>query len=368
MPSFWEQQVMSGYDFVIVGAGIMGCSIAYELKQKHPGASIAIMERGLLSQGASTKNAGFACFGSPTEILYDIQLNGAQKTYDIITQRIEGLNLLTERLGNERMGKTKDGGYELLMQDTLDIAAIEELNAWLLPVFHQPAFEDRSDKITSFGFASSVKQLIYTRFESQIDSGKMMMHYWRLLQEKGVQIITGAQVMQVGDGMLEITNEHTGVCKIKASKIIVCTNAFVKELLPELHIKPGRGQVLITEEIPSLPFKGSFHFDEGFYYFRNVGNRVLFGGGRNIDMLAEETTAFEPNEEILADLQHKLHTMILPGIHHTIAHSWQGIMGFSSNKTPVIQHVSDTVMYVMSCNGMGVAMSPGIARKAVQDI
>ena len=37
--------------------------------------------------------------------------------------------------------------------------------------------------------------------------------------------------------------------------------------------------------------KGAFHYDEGYVYFRNIDNRVLLGGGRNLAK-AETTDVF----------------------------------------------------------------------------
>ena len=39
--------------------------------------------------------------------------------------------------------------------------------------------------------------------------------------------------------------------------------------------------------------KGIFHLDEGFYYFRDYYNRVMIGGGRNLDFNNECTDKFE---------------------------------------------------------------------------
>ncbi|MBK8328991.1 MAG: hypothetical protein IPL09_05865 [Bacteroidetes bacterium] len=49
----------------------------------------------------------------------------------------------------------------------------------------------------------------------------------------------------------------------KGNRLLVCVNAFGTDLLPELDVKPGRGQVLITKPIEGLKFKGIFHFDKG---------------------------------------------------------------------------------------------------------
>ena len=58
--SYWEQkQWFKNIDFSIVGSGIVGLSTALFLKQRFPTSNIIILEKGILPQGASTKNAGF---------------------------------------------------------------------------------------------------------------------------------------------------------------------------------------------------------------------------------------------------------------------------------------------------------------------
>lgn len=367
MLSFWEQQTLTEYDFVVVGAGIMGCSVAFELREKFPDAKIVMLERGVFPTGASTKNAGFMCFGSPTEILSDIKLHGEKKAYEIIWQRVEGLKILLERLGDERTGRTPNGGYELISDYSLPKSTIDGLNEWLLPIFKLPVFSDVSQNISAFGF-KNVEQLLHCSMESQIDSGKMMSSYWKLLQDKNIQIITGAHVQHIQGNTIEVQNNATGSFTLKADKILLCTNAFINELLPDMPVKPGRGQVILTNEIENLSFAGSFHFDEGYYYFRNVGKRILFGGGRNLDFKTEETTAFESNPKIIQDLKKKLKEIILPDTPFEIEQQWQGIMGFSENKSPLVMSLNNYTKYLMSCNGMGIALSPFVAKVAVSGL
>ena len=62
--SYWElKSWFTNVDYTIVGSGIVGLSCALQLKDQFPKANILVLERGMLPQGASTKNAGFACFG-----------------------------------------------------------------------------------------------------------------------------------------------------------------------------------------------------------------------------------------------------------------------------------------------------------------
>ena len=82
--SFWEKELLvEKFDVTILGAGITGISTAISLVEKNPGIRVCVVERSGFSLGASTKNAGFSCFGSPTEILKDIQKMGEGQTYDL---------------------------------------------------------------------------------------------------------------------------------------------------------------------------------------------------------------------------------------------------------------------------------------------
>ena len=75
--SAWEQSTYyAPKDVVIIGCGFVGLWTAYELINKYPKMQITILERGIIPSGASTRNAGFSCFGSVSELMYDVQLMG----------------------------------------------------------------------------------------------------------------------------------------------------------------------------------------------------------------------------------------------------------------------------------------------------
>ena len=89
--SYWERTThFDGIDFLIIGAGIVGFSAAIEVKKKYPGAKIVILERGYLPTGASSKNAGFACFGSVTELVDDLSKMGEDSVFETVGKRWEG--------------------------------------------------------------------------------------------------------------------------------------------------------------------------------------------------------------------------------------------------------------------------------------
>ena len=112
--SYWElKEWFTNIDFTIVGSGIVGLNCAITLKKNHPKAKILILEKGILPQGASTKNAGFACFGSISEIIDDLNSHTEEEVFHLVQKRWEGLQLLRKNLGDTAIDFQQNKGFEL---------------------------------------------------------------------------------------------------------------------------------------------------------------------------------------------------------------------------------------------------------------
>ncbi len=381
MLSFWERESSIRYDYIIIGGGIIGLSTAITLKEREPNSSVLVLERGLLPSGASTKNAGFACFGSLTELLADIRTNGEHTTLTIVEQRIRGLAMLRQRLGDQTIGYEQIGGYELLLEKHVDaLAELESLNLLLRGIFKTDAFHVKNDKIAAFGFSEAhVRALVYSPFEGQIHTGNMMQALLHYALGKGVMYLTGAEARHIEETNTgaEVSIEHNRLHSTKqvifeARKIALCTNAFTNRFIHDIDIQPGRGQVFITRPMEGLRFNGIFHVDEGYYYFRRVssleGDRILFGGGRNLSPETEATTDFGLSYSIQQYLEEFLRTIIVPDLHAQakVEKRWTGIMGFSTNKLPIVKKTSERVVLGFGCNGMGIALGSVIGERTAQ--
>jgi glycine/D-amino acid oxidase-like deaminating enzyme len=362
--SFWEQDAMLNADFIVIGGGIIGLQTALELRQREPHASIVVLERGLLPSGASSRNAGFACFGSLTEILADIEELGQEAALALVERRWRGLNRLRRRLDNAALGFECFGGSELLLEKHLPaLQQLDSLNAMLRDLFGQAVFALDADVLGRCAFDPQVKAMVTNPFEAQIHSGRAMRSLARLAAQQGVEIHTGAEVVGLEDagGCVQVRVGGPQPLTFRAARVALCTSGATATLLPDCGIVPGRGQVMVTTPIPGLPWRGTFHMDEGFYYFRNVGERVLLGGGRNLDFDAEQTSDMALSHKIQAALEALLRETILPGRQFEIEHRWAGIMGFTAQGMPSVRMASDRVAIGFGCNGMGVALSADIA-------
>lgn len=363
--SFWEKEGwFSSLDFVIIGSGIVGLSAAIEIKNKKPKARVLVLEQGLLPHGASTRNAGFACFGSLSEILADIKAMGEEASIELIKRRWEGLRLLRDLVGDKDLGFTNQGGYDLYknadqFREAMEIVPL--LNRELKSIIGDNVFEDFTHQLKSSGF-SNVTNITGTRFEGQVDTGLMMQSLLRIAAEKGVLILNNAMVKNIHDTSNGVELETNIGVSISAKNCIVAVNGFARKLLKMEDVKPARAQVLITRPIEKLPFSGSYHFQEGYYYFRNVGNRLLFGGGRCLDLAGEETMSTSTSQFIQENLERLIHEMILPGINPEIEMRWAGIMGTGNDKNPIVKPLSNHVFCGVRLGGMGVAIGSLVGR------
>lgn len=370
MFSYWEQQSFADYQHIVIGAGVVGLSTAIELKGKYPKASVLVLERGLLPTGASTRNAGFACMGSVTELLDDLQHMNEEEMVLLYEWRELGLRMLRKRLGDEKIGYAANGSYELISEAEIEaINKIDYLNELLHPVIAQKAFKLANHKIAEYGFSPSyTKALIENMCEGELNSGKMMKALMAYAMHCGIEVKTGAEVLRFEEVGHKVNVEvkdpfRNEIWPLTCDTLSICTNAFTKKLLPEVDVTPGRGQVLITDPIEGLKFKGVYHFDKGYYYFREIDGRVLLGGGRNLDFKGEATHSFDLSERIQADLEQKLKEIIIPGTDFTIAQRWTGIMAFGENKYPIVKAFSPRVYGAFRMGGMGVALGSEIARQ-----
>ena len=293
---------------------------------------------------------------------------GEEKMLELVEMRFKGLQIIQKTFKNKTIDYKTTGGYELITENNLADekeldSKLNNLNSILSKVIDKKNIFRLSDsKIRKFGF-SHVTHLVENKLEGYLHSGKLCQALLRMVQALGVTVLNSIEIKgheQIGEHVVLYTNHEI---HLTCSKLLICTNGFAKELLPELNIVPARGQVLVTSEIPGLKFNGTFHYDGGYYYFRNLGKRVLLGGARNKAFEEETSSEMATTEKIQQELQSFLAKYILQGQEYLVTDRWSGIMGMGPEKMPIVQKMSDRIFCAVRLGGMGVALAPVIAEK-----
>lgn len=359
-PSYWERSILlRKFDFLILGAGLIGKQIALKLKAKHPHARIGIVDRSPISYGASTRNAGFACFGSVSEIVDDFKRSPQEDVLKLLNKRFMGIQALVSEFGADAIGYRNTGSYEIYTeQEEFDEAKshYQSINTLI---------KDYAGIDNTFQWQSAqalkmqcMDECLFNPHEGMINSGMLNETINQRTHQADIIPLYGLNVTQyhsIQDGYQLITD--TGI-ELNCSQLIIASNAFSSQLMPELDVVPARGQIIITKPLENIPFDGIFHNDKGYIYFRNIDNRVLLGGARNHFESEETTYDMHGSDVVYAHLKQYLETVILPGRPFEIDMHWSGIMAMGEEKIPIVKKVDEHLTLCVRMSGMGVALGP----------
>jgi hypothetical protein len=367
MYSYWDREsFLQPTDYVIIGGGLVGMWAAYYLKKGDKSLKIKILEKGIIPAGASTRNAGFACFGSVTELVDDLTRMSESEVFTLVEKRYRGLLALREILGDTEIDYRPLGGFEIFDSKSdfeKHESFIATFNTQLKKIIGENTYNVNSTKSSESGL-QGICGVIENKFEGQLNTGKMAKQLMHLCKNAGVEFMYGAEITDWADSGNEIHLQIKDLGILKASRVLFATNGFAKKLLPQLDVNPARAQVLITQPVEGLKLNGSFHYDKGYYYFRNVGNRILLGGGRNLDLNGETTSENGLTPVIQQKLEELLFNTICTYTKPVIDLRWSGTMGVGPVKYPIIQNVSKNAWCAVRLGGMGVALGTIVGSEA----
>lgn len=349
-------------DFAVIGGGIVGLCTSFFLKKKHPNSQVATFERSQFSAGASTRNAGFACFGSLTELLEDREKMSEAEVFGLLEKRWDGLQLLRSLIGDSNMDFSACGGVELFKHEDLTLfQAAEEflphVNRLVAEYIGQDAF-CVEENIHGFG---GINRTIRSKYEGKINAGKMYQALLNLARTEGVRTHFGCEIDSLEEHASGV-RMRTQFGDFDADRVMICTNGLAARFLPDLDVQPARNLVLVSTPM-NLQLKEVFHYDGGYVYFREIDGRLLLGGARNSDIENEFTSDFGTNQTVKNALIKLAKEVVLPGKKVIWEYEWSGIMGVGEKKMPLVGEVGQRISYAVRLGGMGVALGALLGRE-----
>ncbi|MFA9220518.1 MAG: NAD(P)/FAD-dependent oxidoreductase [Sediminibacterium sp.] len=357
--SYWERQsFLETFDVIVVGGGIAGLSTAIELKNKNLDLEIAVLERSWLSDGASSKNAGFACFGSISEFVDDMKDMSFDEVVNLGIRRFRGIEKLVKNYSEDVLKLDWNGGHELFFEEDKEsfiqcCKLVEKFNdAFHLKIGLRPYTVSTQSE---FQGILNLVGVISNKHEGGLNTGAMLRAMVERALKTGVKVFNGVEVngFQANGNQMEV---DTSVGIWKSRRLAFCISSFHAHLFEELEMQTKRNQVIVTMPIPDLKLNGTFHHQEGFNYFRNIDGRILMGGMRHLFPNTESTDVQGNTDEVIASLldfvQQKIHTTSALEIDL----AWSGILGVGQDERPVVTEAQENVFVGARLGGIGVAI------------
>ncbi|MHC4840374.1 MAG: NAD(P)/FAD-dependent oxidoreductase [Planctomycetota bacterium] len=353
--SYWEigQQLPTSAklpkrtDILIVGAGFMGCWLAYWIGKLHPGREVTIIERSASTMGASSRNAGFLTSGQLSEILNDIQRAGKEEVQQIFLRLRQGVRLVQQEFPDIKIDPCGSIDLDPLDDEKRSLAA--ELNALAdLEVFRP-------------------RDVIVGGTELQVlmnceDAGVNPVHVLQSLRVSSrARYVFNTDVLSFDHSSVEVRDRGT----VKFDKCFICTNSCIAELDKDSLVVPGRGQVIVTSAVETSTSRTLGYQNNGYDYYKFVNGRFLVGGGRHLFRAQETTSRFETTQNVREYLVEQA-TKIIGHSQFSVDYHWSGIMGFPDGEhlfSSPVKALGPNVTAIAGFGGMGVALTPVVAQE-----
>ncbi len=352
-------------DVAVVGAGVTGCSIAYQLAKR--GKTVAVFDRRGICSGASGRNGGITGTGSA------LHTSSAGEAIYALTS--ENFTMLQDELVREL-----DDNFSLLVTGMIDIATTEEQADFLKQaVVAQQAHgvevewldgADARDLMPAL--SPSVLGVEWKRNSGHLWPFQLVHAFANAARQYTVSFHTYTPVRRVLTQNGEVAGVETEFGSVEVGAVVVATNAWTRNLLPDLPdgaIVPARGQILVTQPVGQvLPMPFSTNYDKE-YGRQTHSGQILSGGFRRLDIdegLGAETEYVHP--PAMGGIARNLVSIFprLAGLR--VVRMWSGLMGFTADGLPMIGAYGENKgLYVAAgFNGGGFSYGPATGKAVGQ--
>lgn len=372
--SFWEQELYGqAFDLVVIGGGFSGLSTAYFAKKRQPRWRIAIVDQYSIQRLASTRNAGFACISSLSELIEDADAYGWESTLSLIEQRWKGLRMLEHIFNYKEIHYQNVPSGELFFEDQhfpfeKYANQIGEANHQLRSIVGSKYYRLEDANTTRTNFGAKATAYVQHLQEGQLQPARLAASWRNLCLESGIDLFEGVKVHAI-DKKNQIFQLSTGKMPLAAHRVLLAANGLSRHLLPSLEVGKVMNLVFVTKKMNGLKWRGNLHAESGYIYTRNVGERILIGGGRHLLPKGDQEEVSPEDEGMIQDYLGKwLVEMKIIDRKPEFEYKWKGYLGVGPEKEPILEAFDDRLFVLARLSGMGVALSTALGQKMGEKI
>lgn len=326
-------------DVVVVGGGNLGVWTAYWLARS--GADVTLIERDAISWGATGRNGGFVGAGLAGGLEATAERIGEDAAWSVWQLTQDGCDIVSRAVAEEGLDCDYRviGSIGLILGDA-DLDARRDAVSQMASrgiaaeVLDRPTLQE----LVKTPLGDEIAGAVYNSSSAAVHSSKYLASVATAASRHGARLCR-AEVTALEEnagGTLVVTDRGS----VQAGRVVVGINAWTDELIPALSglVVPVRGQILSYAPLPEVftTGAGAAITPTGEYWQQTLDGSIVIGGCRddapNKDVGVRDPS---PTPEVIARLEHVLPRLFpqLEGLQ--VAHSWAGLMAFTSDFLPV---------------------------------
>ncbi|MCM8763814.1 MAG: FAD-binding oxidoreductase, partial [Candidatus Omnitrophica bacterium] len=355
------EQIPDKTEIIVIGAGLMGCSIAYQLSKEKK--EVLVFEKRNIASGASGRNGGQV-----------IQLEGRDKNPETIIKRLEVAKENNKILTD--LEKELNFQFEYQRIGSLDIALNqEEWKDIKETVKIQKQAGDKEIELLSKKEVLKMCPMLteqvfgarYRESDGTINPFFLTHGFAFNAMKNGAKIFTHSPVKKIisENGIINGVELETGK-RIKSEIVINATNAWSYFLCPEIDILPLRQVAVVTEPVANLPVYPMEAFIDGDAIFTTTQTRSgnLVAGGFRTQARTRNLHYEESVKPIEISGSSAIFKRVFKGLKDVcIIRSWSGTMAVTGDCLPCIGKYPETEnLYIAAGFSNGMAYGPVVGK------
>lgn len=346
-------------DWVIVGAGYAGLAAARQLAVQQPGASIAVVEAGVVGENASGRNSGFAIDLPHSSAPSDAAVEQGRRVIRVNRFAVDALDRLVAEHGIA-CDWDKRGRYHVAVTEAVAAESLtpyaRNLDAWAEPYEYLERAALRERLGTDYYAAA-----VYTPGTHLLNPAGLVRGLADSLPPQ-VQLFENSPVIEAEFKGTSPYVRTAGGC-IRARKLVLAVNAFSQSF-----------GVFKERQVPVLLFASLTH-PLSDAQIASLGTDVTWGvtpahgvAGSTLRLtqdrrlMIRQGFEYSPNLRTNDERRAKAKAMNLDLLRRRfpqlgeieLAHFWMGWLAVSQNHAPAFGPIGDHAFAVSCCNGSGI--------------
>lgn len=347
-------------DVVIIGAGVIGCSIAYHLRKAS--VEVLVIEREEVAAEASSAAAGLlsplGALASPGPFT-ELVLASWSLAPDLMATLEEesGIQVEYRQIGSLHVA-TKDSEVAALQQQMVAWEALGAEVAWLTG-------DEARERESLLG--SGVKAAISVQKEGSMRAAAVTKAYAEAARRLGARFLLSTEVTGImQDGARAVSVQTAQGATIGCQHLVIAGGAWSARCGEwfglTIPVSPMRGQILALKQ-PRQPLQHII-FDEEIYFAPKLDDTIYVGATVEQAGFDKSLTAGGIAWLLSSALR------LAPDLEHApIVRLWAGLRPWSSDRRPVLGNVPgwENVILATGHSGMGFELS-AITGKTITEL